>query len=170
MINLGIFLLKETMAAVHFIISTAAKHDVDDLSLIQEIQQLGLPQESAIVIGTVFMENKEALKARLRKETCRLSRVLRTDWHVESNALATDAETKCSIQLRILLDTEPMRGPLFTGPGSGSDADPANRTLSKTGEEHNRLKDLAFNITPEKLDLLILELTQAKSIMDGLIK
>lgn len=38
------FLWQGSVAAVHFIVTNAAKHDVDESSLVQEIQQLGLPK------------------------------------------------------------------------------------------------------------------------------
>ena len=47
-----------SIAAVHFIVSNAAKHDLDEASLVQEIQQLGLPKENSDAIGRQYREHK----------------------------------------------------------------------------------------------------------------
>ena len=36
----------------------AAKHDLDEASLVQEIQQLGLPKENSDAIGRQYREHK----------------------------------------------------------------------------------------------------------------
>lgn len=43
---------------MHFIIANAAKHDLDELSLVQEVQQLGLPKENSDAIGRQYREHK----------------------------------------------------------------------------------------------------------------
>jgi hypothetical protein len=43
---------------VHFIVANAAKHDLDEASLVQEIQQLGLPKENSDAIGRQYREHK----------------------------------------------------------------------------------------------------------------
>ena len=65
-----------SIAALHFIFSSAAKHDVSNTSLTQEMQQLGLPQENAIVIGGLYFENKDVLRARLFEDSHRLSQII----------------------------------------------------------------------------------------------
>eukprot|EP01035_Chromulina_nebulosa_P019533 gene19533-25431_t len=49
----GINEIKGAIAATHFIITNACKHDVDELSLIQEIQQLGLPKENSEALADI---------------------------------------------------------------------------------------------------------------------
>jgi hypothetical protein len=45
------------LAVLEFILKNAAKFDVEDLILNQELQQLGLPQENADSISKVFKVN-----------------------------------------------------------------------------------------------------------------
>lgn len=146
------------MGALHFILTSAAKFDVDEMSLVQEIQQLGLPQENASVIGAEYKDCKVALQQRLASDSYRLSRVLDTSWRVDVLAPPEPTPTcDVSIQLRLLVDNQPESGPV-------SDHNDASAT-SVIGNP-NRTDDLTFSLTETQLDLLILELTQAKLILD----
>ena len=61
----GMSILKGMVAAVHFVLVNAARYDVDETSLTQEIQQLGLPKENAEAITKVYREYKEMLRDNL---------------------------------------------------------------------------------------------------------
>lgn len=55
----GVSDLKGVVAAIHFMIINAAKYDVDEASLSQEIQQLGLPKANADLITIAYRHNKD---------------------------------------------------------------------------------------------------------------
>ena len=161
MSDIGYLLYQGAIAAVHFILTSAAKHNVDDLSLVQEIQQLGLPQEHSTVIGSEYCQSKESLQARLRVDSYRLSRVVSTAWRVDVvDAVKDDDQPDVAVNLRIVIDSQPQHGPL-------SSVDSTSATI---GGDGNRTQDLLFNTSVEKLDLLILELTEASAIMKSLQK
>ena len=147
---------------MHFILTSAAKHNVDELSLVQEIQQLGLPQQNSIVIGTEYNDAKDALKARLREDSYRLSRVISTAWRVDLVGSVDEeviqAQPEIAINLRIRIDSQPQIGSRLTTTTNIESA-------ASSGGDQNRIQDLLLNISVEKLDLLIIELTEARSIM-----
>jgi hypothetical protein len=56
------------ISVIEFIIKNAAKFDIDEGILNQELQQLGLPQENADSITKVFRNHKENLKNYFKKD------------------------------------------------------------------------------------------------------
>lgn len=128
--------------------------------MIQEIQQLGLPQENAIVIGAEYCKSKKALQARLYENSHRISRVLKSDWKVNLVHPLEDSglSSTVHIQLRILIDNEPQSGPITS-------CSSVNDTLTEKDDDLSRLRDLKISLSKETLDLLIYELSQAKIIM-----
>ena len=145
-------------AALHFILTCAAKHDVDEVSLIQEIQQLGLPQENASIIGAEYRDCKVALQQRLASDSYRLSRVLDTNWRVDVLVPPeATASSDVSIHLRLLVDNQPQ---------SELVADYTDAVSARVSGNQNSVDDLTFSLSETQLDLLILELTQAKQILD----
>lgn len=146
------------MAALHFILTNAAKHNVDELSLVQEIQQLGLRQENASMIGVEYEDCKVALQLRLSADSYRLSRVLDTNWRVDV-PVSPEPTTSCdvSIHLRLLVDSQLQ---------SSVHVDFKDAFPTRIIGNQSRTDDLTFCLTETQLDLLILELNQAKLILD----
>lgn len=138
------------MAAVHFIISSAAKYDTEDKVLIQEIQQLGLPKENSDTVAKQYRENKDALRDQLQRDSYRLSRLVECNWRVDQILAQSDPKdasklvTEKNVNLRLVVDSRP--------------GVPSEHTV----------KDIGFEISPQNLDLLILELSQAQQMMSEL--
>ena len=146
--------LQGTIAAVQFILTNAAKHDVDDVSLVQEIQQLGLPKENSDVIGKLYKEKKDELRVVFASYSYAITKVLKTDWRVDSVVATSNQSTaQTTAHIKFLLDVRPQ------------DAKVVNNDTPVDGFT---LQELAFEISPEKLDVLIYELSRAKSYLDTL--
>ncbi len=145
----GVNDIKGAIAAVHFMITSAAKYDVEERVLIQEIQQLGLPKENSETICKQYRETKDTLRSKLEETSYRISKLISTEWRVDQ-VLASSFGTKEAgklVHLNLNIDT-----------------DPDNSTELK----NSRFKDLAFELSAEELDLLIHELTQAQQMMQNL--
>ena len=64
--------IQATVAALNFILTSAAKYDCDVESVISELQQLGLPKEHSSTIGKVFGDNKLALRERHKEQSLKI--------------------------------------------------------------------------------------------------
>lgn len=157
---------------MHFIVSNAAKHDVDDVSLVQEIQQLGLPKENADAIAKQYRDKRDALRDNFAANSYRITRLLNTEWRVDAvlGTFSCDAagehggcgvgveqqESPASVvHMKMSVDTRPQDGLL--APTTTADSD--------TSASKARVQQIAFEMSPEKLDVLIHELTQAQSLL-----
>ncbi len=163
-----IMMTQGSVAAVHFIVTSAAKHDLDESSLVQEIQQLGLPKENADAIGRHYRESKDTLRAQLAEESYRLSKLIDVEWRVDallaSSSASAGGDTQTSagddsdavVHLRLCVDNCPQL--------VGS----AQSTTVVGGASTTRWQDIAFELTPEKLDVLVHELSQASLLLEKL--
>ena len=141
--------IKGVVATIHFMISNAAKYDVDELSLSQEIQQLGLPKDNADVISNLFRDNKDALRDRFAADSYRISKVMSSSWRIDQVlANSEDTEPGCSAHIKLVVDPRPQDDP--------------NRL--------SRLENIAFEISEDKLDVLVHELIQAQKLLEGVNK
>jgi len=141
----GLSDIKGAVAAIHFIITNAAKYDVEDRVLIQEIQQLGLPKENSDTVAKQYRESKDALRDQLQKDSYRLSRLLACNWRVDHILASTEKQIDSSntekvVNVQIAVDTRP-------------------------GLPTTAIQNLGFELSPDNLDLLIAELTQAHEMM-----
>ncbi|NXE00905.1 COMD4 protein, partial [Chaetorhynchus papuensis] len=76
--------VKATIAVLGFILSSAAKHNVDSESLSSELQQLGLPKaEHASGLCRSYEEKQSSLQDRLRACSLRLSQLGSVRWRVD---------------------------------------------------------------------------------------
>ncbi|NXE90486.1 COMD4 protein, partial [Menura novaehollandiae] len=76
--------VKATIAVLSFILSSAAKHNVDSESLSSELQQLGLPKvEHASGLCRSYEEKQSSLQDRLRACSLRLSQLGSVCWRVD---------------------------------------------------------------------------------------
>ncbi|NXH38364.1 COMD4 protein, partial [Dicaeum eximium] len=76
--------VKATIAVLGFILSSAAKHNVDSESLSSELQQLGLPKaEHASGLCRSYEEKQSPLQDRLRACSLRLSQLGSVRWRVD---------------------------------------------------------------------------------------
>jgi len=86
--------LKACISGLNFILTNAAKHDVDAGVLITEIQQLGLPKALSEIIQESFAGSKEAAQATFRKSGLRFV-ALRQSLPLVHFALPTAHLTRC---------------------------------------------------------------------------
>ncbi|NWT01633.1 COMD4 protein, partial [Mionectes macconnelli] len=76
--------VKATIAVLDFILSSAAKHNVDSESLSSELQQLGLPKaEHASGLCRSYEEKQSSLQDSLRACSLRLSQLGLVRWRVD---------------------------------------------------------------------------------------
>jgi COMM domain containing 4 len=157
----GVSDLKGAIAAVNFIVFNAAKHDLDDASLIQEIQQLGLPKENSEAIGKLFKEKKDEMRDQLASESYSIAKVLKCDWRIDG-VIATSEEPaplESVAHLKFVVDTRPQDSVIENG-------------LSTDGKgvvvDGYRVKELAFECSSENIDLLVHELGRAEAVLDSL--
>ena len=136
---------------MHFILANAAKYDVDEPSLSAEIQQLGLPAEHSAAIIQLYGSARNALRKRFSDDSLRLSRLLSTKWRVDhildsSSQVAGNYPTS-NVLLKFVIENNPSRS-----------------HASQSFEE------ISFELSSEKLDALIIELSSAESIMSNIEK
>ncbi len=148
----GLSDIKGAVAAAHYMISNAAKHDVDEQSLVQEIQQLGLPKENADALGRQYREHKELLITALSADSYRHSKLLAVDWRVDqiiasSNGIGCGEE---SIHVKFTYDSRPEDGEILSM------------------NDDTRVKNFACELSSKKLDILIHELSHATSILENM--
>ena len=77
--------LKACISGLNFILTNAAKHDVESSVLITEIQQLGLPRALSEIIEESFTANKEAAQDTFRESGLRC---VLNEWHCIGFVLA----------------------------------------------------------------------------------
>jgi hypothetical protein len=179
---------KGVVAALHFMLSSGAKYDVDDRTLLLEIQQLGLPKESADAIARAYSDEKDAMRARFGELAYSINKLKRVDWRVDQ-VLATGGEgTKkgsgggsSSSSSGEGADSSSSSSSSSSSPGSGDGEEP----LGKGAEVHLKftidtaphtetspgvskgaaVDELACAMTKEKFQVLHYELRQAREQM-----
>lgn len=158
----GVSDLKGAIAAVNFIVFNAAKHDLDEASLVQEIQQLGLPKENSEAIGKLFKEKKDEMREKLANESYSVTKVLACDWRIDGVIASSenpDAPMESVAHLKFVLDTRPQDS-VIEGCLSCDD-----KGVIADGY---RVKELAFECSSENIDLLVHELGRAEAVLDSL--
>jgi hypothetical protein len=76
------------ISSLCFIIKSSAKFNIDDMMLSQELQQLGLPQDTADAISKVFKKNKDVLRNYLKEDIFSFKRV--SDVHYKTSYCMAD--------------------------------------------------------------------------------
>lgn len=133
-------------------LSNAAKFDVDEKSLILEVQQLGLPKENTEAIAKQYKDAKELLRSKLAEDSYRVNQLVSVDWRVDHIIASSSVDSSS---------------------GSGSlinvklDLDSRFEQHDPSSQDGRRLSTIAFQMTPQKLDVLISELSQAKRLMES---
>lgn len=145
-------------------LTNAAKFDVDEKSLILEIQQLGLPKENSEAIAKQYRDTKDMLRSKFAEDSYRVSKLVSTDWRVDQivatsqSAAGTEGgddrivQTGPLVHVNVNIDTKPE----------------INELEDVFGRATGRFKDIAFEISPQKLDVLIHELTQVHSLLQNM--
>ncbi len=139
-------------------LTNSAKHDLDEKSLIQEIQQLGLPKENSEAIAKQYREHKDNLRARFAEDSYRVSKLLSTQWRVDqvlASSQSVQDPTNTNnlpapiIHLKLAVDTKPELGRI-------------DDSSSK------RFQDIAFEMSAEKMNVLIHELSHAQKLLENM--
>ena len=79
------------ISSLCFIIRSSGKFNVDDMILSQELQQLGLPQDTADAISKVYKKNKDILRNYLKEDIFSFNRV--SDVHYKNSYCLADKYT-----------------------------------------------------------------------------
>mmetsp|Transcript_3462 Transcript_3462/g.12482 ORF Transcript_3462/g.12482 Transcript_3462/m.12482 type:complete len:212 (-) Transcript_3462:103-738(-) len=74
--------MKASVASLHFILSHAAGHAVDDVTLVKELQQLGLPKEHSESVCRPYREYSTKLREKLASQTPQIGGVDQVHWDV----------------------------------------------------------------------------------------
>lgn len=160
----GVADIKGAIAAIHFMLTNAAKFDVDEKSLILEIQQLGLPKENSEAIAKQYRDTKDMLRSKFAEDSYRVSKLVSTDWRVDQIIASSQPKDGVEDSENRIIPTGPLvhiKVGIDTKPEVGDSVDIFGRSA-------DRFKDIAFEISPQKLDVLIHELTHAYSLLQNI--
>ncbi|PRP73133.1 COMM domain-containing protein [Planoprotostelium fungivorum] len=134
--------VKASIAALYFILSSAAKYNVEDTILSTELQQLGLPKEHCDALCKPYTEKKQKLREVFSQQTLQLPRIEEIDWRVDY-VMATHEQKETNtptVHLQLKMKQNDFGGP----------------------------ETVAFEMTPEKLRLLLYELKAAREAIKSL--
>uniref|UniRef100_A0A8C1HV91 COMM domain containing 4 n=1 Tax=Cyprinus carpio carpio TaxID=630221 RepID=A0A8C1HV91_CYPCA len=134
--------IKASIAVLSFILSSAAKHDVDSESLSSELQQLGLPKEHTTGLCKSYEDKHIALQEKLRESSLRLGRLEAVNWRVDYTLSSSQLKqvNEPTVQLRLQAQ------------------DPETESTQTT----------TVSITADKFRVLLTELKQAQTMMSAL--
>ncbi|XP_028922640.1 COMM domain-containing protein 4 isoform X1 [Ornithorhynchus anatinus] len=152
--------VKATVAVLSFILSSAAKHNVDGESLSSELQQLGLPKEHATALCRSYEEKQSPLQDSLRACSLRrkstpegreapgpflwagVNRLEGVGWRVDYTLSSSELRHVNEPLVHLRLD---VRGGGRGGP-----------------------EPIAVTMSADKFRVLLTELKQAQALMDSL--
>ncbi|XP_047452822.1 COMM domain-containing protein 4 [Mugil cephalus] len=134
--------IKASVAVLSFILSSAAKHDVDSESLSSELQQLGLPKEHTTGLCKSYEDKLSALQDKLRETSLRLGRLDSVSWRVDYVLSSSELQEVNEPVVQLKLQTR------------DAESDSAKTTV--------------FNVSADKFRVLLAELKQAQAMMDAL--
>lgn len=97
--SLGVSDAKACIAALHFMVSNAAKFDVDDPTLSRELQQLGLPKDHTEAVVRPYWERREAIQSKLLQESLKFPAL-------EIKAWQTQVGETANVVMRLKDDTK----------------------------------------------------------------
>ncbi|CAI5783657.1 Hypothetical predicted protein [Podarcis lilfordi] len=134
--------VKATIAVLGFILSSAAKHNVDGESLSSELQQLGLPKEHATGLCRSYEEKQSPLQDSLRGCSLRLNRLDSVSWRVDYTLSSSEIQ-------RV---NEPI----------------VHLKLNVKDVDRGVQEPVAMMLSAEKFRVLLAELKQAEAVMKTL--
>ncbi|XP_056595836.1 COMM domain-containing protein 4 [Triplophysa dalaica] len=134
--------VKASIGVLSFILSSAAKHDVDGESLSSELQQLGLPKEHTTGLCKSYEDKHNALQEKLRESSLRLGHLEAVNWRVDYTLSSSELKevNEPTVQLR----------------------------LQAQNPETDSIETTVVSITADKFRVLLTELKQAQAIMNSL--
>ncbi|KAG2381489.1 hypothetical protein C9374_006478 [Naegleria lovaniensis] len=138
--------VKSAIASILFIISNAARFDVEEQQLSLELQQIGLPKESSESLCRSYKSSKDKLIQHFKTKTLRLPKIDELKWRVDlvlsSSTLKSMNEPSVQLNLKILHSEE--HGSVVT---------------------HER-----FELSADKFRILYNELKDVRQLMDEYMK
>ncbi|XP_023802428.1 COMM domain-containing protein 4, partial [Cyanistes caeruleus] len=134
--------VKATIAVLGFILSSAAKHNVDSESLSSELQQLGLPKEHASGLCRSYEEKQSPLQDRLRACSLRLSQLGSVRWRVDYTLSSSELQEV----------NEPV----------------VHLTFNVRDTERDKTTAVPVTLSANKFWVLLAELKQAQTLMNSL--
>uniref|UniRef100_A0A0B6ZLN1 COMM domain-containing protein n=1 Tax=Arion vulgaris TaxID=1028688 RepID=A0A0B6ZLN1_9EUPU len=134
--------IKASIAALSFILSSAAKYDVDAETLSNELQQLGLPREHTTSLSRSYSDGQSQLQEHFRSTSLRVSSLDSVQWRVDYVLSSSELQNvnEPSVQLKFGI----------------KDVNSVDSNL------------VAFTLTADKFRVLLHELKQAESAMGNL--
>mmetsp|Transcript_165 Transcript_165/g.265 ORF Transcript_165/g.265 Transcript_165/m.265 type:complete len:249 (+) Transcript_165:41-787(+) len=179
---------KGAVSALHFALSNSAKYDVEDTTLLLEIQQLGLPKDNADAVAGAFREAKDEMRKMFSDRAYRVNAVKDVAWRVDTVLGASSGNPAGSLADGRAAETPvPLSGsPGVAGSSVGVskevhlkftvDSAPhaRNSVHGDNGEyaaevAHGRgVEEVAVLMTADKFSLLHLELKKAKATLAAL--
>ncbi|KAL7858235.1 hypothetical protein AOLI_G00183370 [Acnodon oligacanthus] len=134
--------IKASVAVLNFILSNAAKHDVDGESLSSELQQLGLPKEHTTGLCKSYEDKHAALQQKLKESSLRLGRLEAVNWRVDYTLSSSELKEMNEPTVQLKLHAQ--------HPESGS------------------TETTVVSVNADKFRVLLTELKQAQAIMNAL--
>lgn len=134
--------IKASIAVLSFILSSAAKHNVDGESLSSELQQLGLPKEHATGLCKSYEDKQTALQEKLKDCSLRLNRLDSVSWRVDY--------TLSSSELKEV--NEPL----------------IHLRFNVRNVDTGNLEPTVMSVSADKFRVLLTELRQAQTMMNSL--
>lgn len=133
--------IKASIAALTFILSCAAKFDVDGETLSNELQQLGLPKENTTSLCKSYSDALPKLQEHFRQTSLRVSGLESVQWRVDYILSSSELEevNEPNIQLKLGVRS-----------GNSGVVDP-----------------VAFTLSADKFRVLLYELKQAYSALEN---
>eukprot|EP01103_Thecamoeba_quadrilineata_P009023 TRINITY_DN18729_c0_g1_i2.p1 TRINITY_DN18729_c0_g1~~TRINITY_DN18729_c0_g1_i2.p1 ORF type:complete len:203 (+),score=33.59 TRINITY_DN18729_c0_g1_i2:78-611(+) len=132
--------IKASIAAIIFILTNAAKYDVDDATLTNELQQLGLPKEHCDALSRSYKDNAEKLRTEFSKRIFEFPRLSSVNWRVD----------------------------YIVGSSALKDTNVPTVTLNLEVRKTENIEQESFELSAEKFRVLFNDLCQARAIMETL--
>ena len=158
--------IKAAVAAIQYIVSSAAKYACEAGVLLEELQQLGLPRETCEAITRVYHKNEDALRAQFAVETLKLPRLQDVAWRVDY-VLASSHLKKVrspTVNLALTVDLPPsVEVATAAGPSTSTAGPSGSGGGSGGGDGGSRV--VAFDLDADKFRVLRAELQRAYDLM-----
>lgn len=133
--------IKASIAALSFILSSAAKYSVDGDSLSNELQQLGLPKEHTVALCKVYQDNLAKLQTAFHEKSLKLDKLSGMEWRVDYVLGSSELKEIKEPEIQLKFD----------------------RSIA-TGEHES----VSFTMTSDKFRVFLSEMKQAQNFMEGL--
>jgi len=132
--------IRAAVAALRFIITSGIKYDVDDATLSNELQQLGLPKEHCDGLVKPYRDSKDKLRANAKESVMKFPRLESVDWRVDYLLSTSHLQELNTPAVQLCM----------------------NINDGKTSKAHT------FEVPADKFRVLFYELKAAQSLIEGM--